>query len=271
MIRLRRVARNVTNLAAMTGFYEALGFKPVTEAANDPALAALLEVERAVSLRLLLGAQELELTQLTPTGAAYPAQAKSDDIFFQHIAIRTRDIAVMQGRALRAGAIAISRGGPQLLPKASGGVIAWKFRDPEGRPIEFLELPDERLIHDGALTSGYDHSALCVTDLGRSIGFYEILGLRLQHRHLNQGAAQGRLDGLERGLVEVVAMAPPCTPPHVELLGYPGAVEPGQVTRLNDIAADRLVFASTGNRMMLRDPDGHVVMMDGDDAEPMAS
>ena len=168
------------------------------------------------------------------------------------------------------GKVPITHNGPQRLPKASGGVIAWKFRDPEGHPIEFLELPSERQTHDEALTSGYDHSALCVSDVERSIGFYEALGLRLQHQHLNQGAAQARLDGLERGLVEVVAMTPRHATPHVELLGYPGVVKSGQVTRLNDIAADRLVFASTGNRMMLSDPDGHVLIMDGDEAKPMA-
>ena len=264
MTWLRRVARNVTNLAAAVTFYEALGFKAIARAANDSELAAALEVERAVSLRLRLGAQELELTQPMPKGTAYPTGAKSDDVGFQHIAILTWDIATMQGRALRAGAMPISHGGPQLLPKASGGVIAWKFRDPDGHPLEFLEMPVSPLKHNGALSYGYDHSAICVTDMARSIRCYEALGLRLQHRHLNRGATQARLDGLALGMVEVVAMATPRAPPHVELLGYPGTIEMSQFGRLNDIAADRLVFAYTGGRIVLRhDPDGHVLMLDG--------
>jgi catechol 2,3-dioxygenase-like lactoylglutathione lyase family enzyme len=263
MTWLQRVARNVTNLAAAATFYEALGFKAIARAANDSELAAALEVERAVSLRLRLGAQELELTQPMPNGIAYPVGAKSDDVAFQHIAILTWDIAAMQDRALRAGAMPISHGGPQLLPKASGGVIAWKFRDPDGHPLEFLEMPDSPLKH-GALAYGYDHSAICVTDMARSIRYYEALGLSLQHRHLNRGAAQARLDGLVLGMVEVVAMTTPLAPPHVELLGYPGTIEVSQFGRLNDIAADRLVFACTGGRIVLRhDPDGHVLMLDG--------
>jgi catechol 2,3-dioxygenase-like lactoylglutathione lyase family enzyme len=262
--RLLRVARNVSNLAGAARFYEALGFSALAAAANDALLAAALGVERAASQRFLLGTQILELTQLMPNGAPYPTGAKSNDVGFQHIAIRTHDIAAIQSRALRAGAMPISHEGPQLLPKASGGVIAWKFRDPEGHPVEFLEMPDVASKAGDALTSGYDHSAICVTDAERSIRFYEAFGLSLRHRHVNRGPAQARLDGLEIGLVDVVAMTPTETSPHVELLAYPGTIEAGQHAGLSDIAADRLVFAGAGGGIELtRDPDGHVLILDG--------
>ena len=35
----------------------------------------------------------------------------------------------------------ISTSGPQLLPAASGGVSAFKFRDPEGHPLELIAFP----------------------------------------------------------------------------------------------------------------------------------
>jgi catechol 2,3-dioxygenase-like lactoylglutathione lyase family enzyme len=263
MTRLRRIARNVGDLTAAANFYEALGFRKIAVAANDPQLAMALNAEQAMSLRLQLGRQELELTQIFAQGGAYPTGAKSNDVCFQHIAIKTRNIAFMQSRALLAGATPISKHGPQLLPKVSGGVIAWKFRDPEGHPLEFLEIPALDRRHQMELTYGYDHSAICVTEMKRSIQFYEGLGLTLLHRHANRGPEQARLDGLEHGMVEVVAMVPPHSPPHVELLGYPGMITASPM-RLNDIATDRLVFAGPPGQIgLIRDPDGHVIVHDG--------
>ncbi len=266
MTMLRWVARNVSDLAATAAFYEALGFEALGPAEEDAELAVVLGVERATSLRLVLGAQQLELTQCAPPGSAYPAAAKSDDARFQHIAIVTQDIFEIQRYALRAGATPISYNGPQQLPKESGGAMAWKFRDPDGHPLELLQMPDGGALRGGPPTSGYDHSAICVTDVARSVRFYHALGLSRQHWHLNHGAAQARLDGLDACAVEVVAMVPERAPPHVELLGYQGMVVATHPMRSNDIAADRLVFSNPGGELILRrDPDGHFLLFDGRD------
>jgi catechol 2,3-dioxygenase-like lactoylglutathione lyase family enzyme len=264
MTLLCRVARNVADLAAATFFYEALGFEPCGQAANDPELALVLGVEQAISLHLALGAQFLELTQCAPHGEPYPRDAKSDDLVFQHIAIVTRDIFEMQNHALNAGATLISCDGPQQLAKEAGGAIAWKFRDPEGHPLEFLQPPGDA-FGCGPLTSGYDHSAICVADIARSVHFYSAFGLSFQHRHLNQGVTQARLDGLATSTVEVVALVAAHAPPHVELLGYQGVV-PSHPIRPNDIVADRLVFSNSVHGLALRsDPDGHFLLLDGRD------
>ncbi len=256
---LLRVARNVSNLAQMQSFYmQALGFTPLGPAAQNPALANLLGVGGVVSLHLGLGAQQLELTQCSPPGAPYPPAAQSNDIFFQHIAIITQDITEAFRRAMRAGAVPISTGGPQRLPASSGGVTAWKFRDPEGHPLEFLQFS----TGTKSSATGYDHSAICVVDAGCSVAFYTKLGLQARHQQLNQGAEQDGLDGLAQVRVEVVAMAPPDAPPHVELLAYH---EPGARTQLrpNDIAADRLVFGRTdGLHRLAQDPDGHFLLLE---------
>lgn len=114
------------------------------------------------------------------------------------------------------------------------------------------------------LASGYDHSAICVTNVARSVRFYQALGLSVQHRHLNHGATQARLDGLAACAVDVVAMVPAGAPPHVELLGYQGVVAATHPARPNDIAADRLVFRNSGSELIMRrDPDGHFLLLDG--------
>jgi catechol 2,3-dioxygenase-like lactoylglutathione lyase family enzyme len=259
---LRRVARNVADLVRMQEFYaEGLGFTPLAPAAEDPELAEVLGVARVKTMRMGLGAQVLELTACYPAGQGYPENARANDLFFQHIAIVTTDVLAAQARAMAAGATMISHDGPQKLPPRSGGVTAWKFRDPEGHPLEFLQLA----ACGEAFTPGFDHSAISVAEVVRSIAFYESQGLVLRQRQGNYGAEQDRLDGLENVSVEVVALAAGEAPPHVELLCYAApAPRPAAMAGPADIAADRLVFGNApGQLALLRDPDGHCILLDG--------
>jgi catechol 2,3-dioxygenase-like lactoylglutathione lyase family enzyme len=264
MSQLRRIARNCTNLLTITQFYEsALGFAAGPITAN-PALATALNIQEIQSTRLNLGAQQLELTQCSPPGAPYPAGAQANDIFFQHIAIVTTNIAAAAARAIAHGAIPISRNGPQQLPLSSGGVIAWKFRDPDGHPLELLQFPRREAWRGDALFLGYDHSAIAVADAKRAIAFYNALGLNIQQRQINHGPEQDRLDALDHALVDVIALMPPAAPPHLELLAYGNAPRPATDIHANDIAADRLLFESSSNAITLsRDPDGHFLQFGG--------
>jgi catechol 2,3-dioxygenase-like lactoylglutathione lyase family enzyme len=268
-LALLRVGRNVADIAGAEKFYrEALGFQAVGEAVEDSRLAGKLGVERVRVLRMRLGAQEIELSECFPAGAAYPPHRRSNDQWFQHIAIVTADMAAAYAQVMRHGAVPISRNGPQRLPASSGGVTAFKFRDPEGHPLELLEFPPgaggfwER--KSGGLTLGFDHSAISVRDLIQSIAFYTKLGLLQTAATVNQGGEQERLDGLDAVQADVVALEfGERAPPHLELLHYrqpPGRLAPG--IGLNDIAADRLIFSTAGDeRLLRRDPDGHTLML----------
>ena len=264
MTILRRVARNVVDLEKAQTFYaRAIGFTPLGKIVEDIELAGILGVSKVGSLRMQLGAQQIELTECSPAGATYPVVRRADDIFFQHIAVITTDIFAACARATQAGAVPISSHGPQRLPRASGGVTTWKFRDPEGHPLEFLQFPDDANWSGDGLFLGYDHSAIAVANAERSIAFYTDLGLEMRHRQVNRGPEQNRLDGVEDVTVDVVAMAPQTAPPHVELLGYRKIGERLDL-RPNDIAADRLVFATTDpTRALKQDPDGHYLLLDG--------
>jgi len=253
-ILLKRIARNVTDLDEAAKFYiEALGFQPVGTVAEDPELAGLLQVGQIRLLRLRLGSQEIELSQCFPPGLEH-FREDANFVDFQHIALLTPDIHAAYEKAITNGAEPISDDGPVELPATSGGVTAVKFRDPEGHPLEFLQNP----------SSGYDHSAISVTNVNRSVAFYAGIGLLLDARQVNYGPEQDALDGLEDTKLDVVALRPLQPTPHVELLCYrsPRAI-PCQWA-LKDICADRLVFAAdaAGLRLM-RDPDGHVVLLDG--------
>jgi len=265
MTMLRRVGRNVSDLENLGTFYiDGLGFKPAGPAVVDPKLAATLGVSHVKTRRFQLGQQELDLTECHENGAPYPLPGRADDLIFQHIAIVTTDIFTMYGRAKHAGAEPISMNGPQRLPIAAGGVIAWKFRDPDGHPLEFLQFPTDGDWHGAALTLGYDHSAISVSNTEASIAFYEGIGLQFQQRQVNHGLEQDQLDGLDHVKVDVVAMAAAGAPPHLELLGYHGQNSQRRQLRPHDLAADRLVF-DTGDAALrlLQDPDGHFILFDG--------
>jgi catechol 2,3-dioxygenase-like lactoylglutathione lyase family enzyme len=113
---------------------------------------------------------------------------------------------------------------------------------------------------------GIDHSALSVSDVEASLGFYRAFGLRVAARTLNHGAEQARLDGIVDPQVDVIALEPPTATPHVELLHYRTTAPRHPVTlHSNDLAATRLVMEAVGDLdsnscgSLLRDPDGHLL------------
>ncbi len=258
MTELLRVARNVTDLPSAARFYEALGFAAAGAVRDDAALAACLGVARVRGLRLRRGAQALELTQCWPAGPRYPEDAGANDAVFQHIALVTADIEAACTQALGAGAVAISSDGPEKLPESSGGVTAWKFRDPDGHPLEFLQFPDAAKN----TVSGYDHTAISVADVGRSVAFYAGHGFVQVASQVNAGPAQDRLDGLRNVRVDVVALCAKNATPHLELLHY--RMPRGGVARAvaaHDVAADRIVLGGGDRLRLIRDPDGHFILL----------
>lgn len=244
---------NVADLPAAIAFYEAaLGFSASPIGPGDAPLLGVQAVRRALLRR---GGQCLELTECDPPGAPYPEGSASNDLWFQHCALVTSDMQAAYTRLRSAAFTAISTNGPQTLP---GGIVAFKFRDPEGHPLELIQFPDG----DPLTAGGIDHSAISVSDVASSIDFYTSeFGLAERARQVNTGPAQDALDGLQAVTVNVVALAPAEAAPHVELLGYrapSGRAKPAGL--LSDIAATRLVFKTAGNPepRILRDPDGHL-------------
>lgn len=246
--RLSRIALNVTDLERSARFYrEALGFIECAAAGHTDAELQIVLGGPFRSLAMSLGHQCLELTQFEGGSRPYPAASHANDLWFQHFAIVTQDIGAAYLRLSRFDASPITTEGPQSLPAASGGVVAYKFRDPDGHPLELLQFPGPRTVgaHERALNTGIDHTALSVSDSDVSIAFYhELLGLSLVSTQENHGPAQDRLDGLPQVAVQVTALAPVHKTPHVELLGYrePRGRPPPSDTLISDIAASRTVF-----------------------------
>ena len=222
-------------------------------AATDAASLAKLLGKPDATVRLLtlrLGEQEIELVGFHAIGRSFPPVAGWSPLF-QHFAIVVADMAAAYAQ-LRAqpGWSAISIGGPQVLPPASGNMTAFKFRDPEGHPLELLAFspastPEHWKRHRAGVALGIDHSAISVADTSRSIAFYERFGLNRIGGSLNFGPAQEKLDDIPHVRVEVTALASQSHPtPHLELLCYRGGYDrTSHSLAVNDIAATELVFA----------------------------
>lgn len=248
--RFRGVALITRDADALARFYcGALGFRRIEGA--SPVLG--------------LGGQRVHL--IAASGADYPQPRASNDPWFQHIAIVATDIRVAYRRALDHGAMPISTGGPQRLPEASGGVTAWKFRDPEGHPLELLEFPPAacpaywRHRPGEGPCIGIDHSAIVVAETARSIAFYAGFGFEPTAHSVNRGAEQSALDGLDDPDVLVTALTlPGRDPPHLELLDYrkPVSAQPRGTWSIGDIAATRSILEN-GQAELPRDPDGHFI------------
>ncbi len=232
MSRVRRILgfdRTVADFDRTEAFYgDALGFvregAPCALPASE-AEALGLTGRRAACLLMRLNRQTVRFVQVDPPGTPYPRGPSATAPTFQHLAIPVRDMEAAFAHLSRATPEPISRGGPQTLPASSGGVSAFKFRDPDGHPLELIAFPSgapaARWADAPGLFLGIDHSAITVTDLDGTIGFLTGgLGLTVAERGLNEGPEQGRLDGLDDPVLDVIALQPPVAAPHVELLHY---------------------------------------------------
>lgn len=289
--RLRRLLRfslTTGNIGRLAVFYQqafecrTLGAQHLSGADFQSLMGVTGGAQR---MTLQLGYELVELLQFDRPGQPYPQPSDSSDLWFQHFAIVVTDMDRAFARLSRVkGWTAISSAGPERLPASSGGVSAFKFRDPDGHPLELLAFAPGKVpaawqpTRAGALYLGVDHSAISVADSARSMAFYEALGLMPGGHSLNQGVEQARLDGLAAPQVEVSALALNQGVAHLELLCYRGSARGEPLAlRNNDIAATRLIFetalplpgiAGARSHRGLVDPDGHHLQLVSPGAAP---
>ncbi len=181
---------------------------------------------RIVTLKL--GAEHLQLEEfLAPRGRPIPVDSRSNDAWFQHVAIIVRDMD-QAFRWLRDRHVRFASTGPQLLPEwnpNAGGIAAFYFRDPDGHSLEVLHFPPGKgdpkwqAAGDG-LFLGIDHSAIVVADTDRSLRYYhDLLGLRIVGASENYGPEQERLNNVFGARLRITALRAE-RGPGVELLEY---------------------------------------------------
>jgi catechol 2,3-dioxygenase-like lactoylglutathione lyase family enzyme len=183
-------------------------------------------------VQMQLGDERIELMEyLVPRGRAYPSDSRSNDRWFQHIAIITGDM----DRAyswLREHKVRHASTGPQLLPrwnKNAGGISAFYFHDPDGHVLEILQFPTDkgnpkwrRHSFGDQLFHGIDHTAIVVGDTERSLRFYrDVLGLEIAGTSENYGTEQEHLNNVFGARLRITSLrARNGMGPSIELLEY---------------------------------------------------
>lgn len=274
--RIVRISRVVADLDRAESFYrDALGFRSVERGRCAKAELTALGVGGADAEHVVmrLGAEDLALVRFAEPGQPYPPDSHSDDLWFQHLAIVVDDMRAAYAVLCAHGDWRpISTAGPQRLPPSNGEVRAFKFRDPDGHPLELIWFPPGQgraVWHRSAAVAlflGIDHSALSVASTERSLRFYCALDFRVGDRSLNRGPAQSRLDGLPDARVQVTGLRPASAGgPGLELLCYDPPGRPNRMTRTTDLATDWVTLAVGPSFRDLpravRDPDGHFVVL----------
>ena len=183
---------------------------------------------RARTARMRLGDEFIELTEyLAPKGRPAPVDARSNDRWFQHVAIIVSDMDRAYKR-LRQHKVQHASSGPQRLPewnKNAGGIQAFYFRDPDGHPLEILAFPPDKgdpKWHrpSGHLFLGIDHTAIVISDTEASLKFYrDIVGMQVAGESENYGPEQERLNNVFGARLRITALRA-ATGPGVEFLEY---------------------------------------------------
>jgi catechol 2,3-dioxygenase-like lactoylglutathione lyase family enzyme len=235
--RVDSIGITVGDMDRSIGFYtKVLPFERVStrEIAGDTyehlygVFGARIRVER-----LRLGDEYIELQQfLAPAGRPIPVDSRSNDRWFQHIAIIVSDMQRAYAR-LREHDVEHASTEPQLLPAwnpNAGGISAFYFRDPDGHPLEILHFPAgkgpakwQQPVPAGRspLFLGIDHTAIVVSDTDASLRYYrDALGLAIAGMSENYGIEQERLNNVFGARLRITALRAAGGGPGIELLEY---------------------------------------------------
>jgi len=255
---------------------------------------------RIVQMRL--GDESIELTEyLVPRGRPFPIDTRSNDHWFQHIAIIVSDMDEAY-RALRRHKVQHASSGPQRLPdwnKNAGGIQAFYFRDPDGHFLEILQFPkgkgNPKWQRTDKLFLGIDHTAIVVKDTEESLKFYrDTLGFKVVGTSENYDTEQEHLNNVFGARLRITALRAG-SGPGIEFLEYlsprDGRPMPAD-EKANDLLhwqtrlltsdagavaqtarSRKFAFVSSGvvtlaergagisRAVLVRDPDGHVIAL----------
>ncbi len=239
-----------------------LQFEKVSEAETAGPDLERLEGVFGARLRiahLRLGDDLLDLVEyVAPRGRPVPPDSRSNDRWFQHVAIIVSDMDRAYDR-LREHRVEHASTGPQRLPdwnRNAGGIKAFYFKDPDGHPLEILQFPPDKgdpKWHRPAgdrLFLGIDHTSIVVGDTEASLRLYrDALGMTIAGASENYGTEQEHLNNVFGARLRITSLRAP-EGPGIEFLEYlapsDGRPAPADL-KSNDLA-------SWQTRLRLSDP-----------------
>jgi catechol 2,3-dioxygenase-like lactoylglutathione lyase family enzyme len=232
VVAVESVGMTVSDMDRAVDFYSTvLSFKKVSDVevlgTEYEQLQGLFGVRLRV-VKLQLGNELLELTEyLTPKGRPIPVDSRSNDRWFQHIAIAVSDMDKAY-QHLRKYKVQHASTAPQRIPdsnKAAAGIRAFYFKDPDGHNLEIIYFPPEKgdlkwQKSTNQLFLGIDHTAIVVSNTQASLKFYrDLLGLKLAGESVNDGTEQEHLNNVQGARLHISGLRSP-DGPGIEFLEY---------------------------------------------------
>ncbi len=155
-------------------------------------------------VQLALGSEIIELMEFETKqiGRPVPHTSRSNDLWFQHIAIVVSDMDKAYEQVAKHKVEHVSTS-PQTLPDyipAASGISAFYFRDPDDHNLELIYFPkgkgNPKWQNNGdKVFLGIDHSAIGIEETDESLAFYQdVLGLKVAGNSENYGPEQERLN-----------------------------------------------------------------------------
>ena len=209
-IAIEKVTVTVNDLDVSVPFYEELfGFEKVGEYSQSgkefSRLVGIKNEKLSVKVvQLQLGDEHIELQEFDNEGEAdqIPLDSKSNDLWFQHMAIVVGDMDKAYEKLKEFGVNHVSTA-PQTLPDyitEAAGVKAFYFQDPDRHNIEVIYFPKGKgdakwQKESDKIFLGIDHSAIGISDTDKATLFYEnLVGLQTKGHSENYGTEQEHLN-----------------------------------------------------------------------------
>ncbi len=234
MIRqVQRVGFTVSDLDWILVFYtQVLPFEIINdyEVLSEPCekLTGVFGARMRV-VTLGLGLEQIQLTQfIAPLGGRpIPLDSRSNDLWFQHIAIVVSDMDTAYATLCEHNIQHVSTA-PQTLPDyitAAAGIRAFYFRDPDGHNLELIWFPEgkgsPRWQSKNRLFLGIDHTAIGIADTERSLRFYrDILSFTIVSESENYGTEQEHLNMVFGAHLHITGLKAPAGGMGIEFLNY---------------------------------------------------
>lgn len=303
------VSITVGDLDREVEFFErVLDFKKINEETiSGEAVAKLFGLtENTATVRiatLKLGQEKIQLMDFDgrSAGRPVPADTRSNDLWFQHVAIVVSNMDSAYQKLLKNKVQHVSTFPetlPDYLPNAAG-IRAFYFRDPEGHNLELIWFPPGKgnskwqssaSNQKASIFLGIDHTAIAISDTEQSMAYYrDALGLvcgghsenyGTEQEHLNQVfGARLDINGLHAesgfGLEFLRYIAPPggrsipADSRATDLWHYHTELMTDDLPGLlQQLEQQKFIKISTkvtrfagADSILLRDPDGHAVLL----------
>ena len=231
--RVGAVGMTVSDMVRSIDFYsKVLSFEKVSDVEVTGEDYERLEGVFGLRMRVVrmrLGDEYIDLTEyLAPKGRPVPVDSRSNDRWFQHIAIITSDMDQAYTR-LRENKVEHASTGPQRLPdwnKNAGGIKAFYFRDPDKHWLEILQFPEGKGAQkwhqpSDKLFLGIDHTAIVVSNTEASLKFYrDVLGMTVAGTSENYGTEQEHLNNVFGARLRITGLRAGNGGPGIEFLEY---------------------------------------------------